>query len=72
MAIRLCFAAPAGHGHTNIECGSVHGGRSDSDVIFDVNKDNKITVADQLLMAKNTCSLKPWLLGCAEGVCPAE
>ena len=30
MAIRLCFAAPAGHGHTNIECGSVHGGRSHS------------------------------------------
>jgi len=28
MAIRLCFATPAGYGHTNIDCGSVHGGRS--------------------------------------------
>jgi hypothetical protein len=28
MAIRLRLTAPAGHGHTNIDCGSVHGGRS--------------------------------------------
>jgi len=29
MAIRLRFTTPAGHGQTNIDCGSVHGGRSD-------------------------------------------
>ena len=28
MAIRLRFTTPAGHGQTNIDCGSVHGGRS--------------------------------------------
>jgi hypothetical protein len=44
----------------------------DSDVIFDVNKDGKITVADQLLMAKNTCSVRPGQTGCETGVCPAE
>ena len=43
-----------------------------SDKIYDVNKDGKISVGDQTLMAKNTCQLKPWLLGCAMGVCPAE
>jgi len=31
MAIRLRFTTPAGHGQTNIDCGSVHGGRSHSD-----------------------------------------
>jgi hypothetical protein len=28
MAIRLRFTTPAGHGQTNIDCGSVDGGRS--------------------------------------------
>ena len=31
MAIRLRFTTPAGHGQTNIDCGSVHGGRSRKD-----------------------------------------
>ena len=40
--------------------------------MFDVNKDGKISVGDQTLMAKNACNLKPWLPGCEASACQPE
>jgi len=41
--------------------------------VMDINGDRKVTVADQTLMAKKTCTLKPGLIGCeGDQMCSAE